>query len=159
MPTFFHLHLILKTHLDVGFTDFAANVVANYFNHYIPKAIDLAARMRESGSADRFIWTTGSWLIYEYLEQASPAERQRMETAIANGDIAWHALPFTTHSENMNPGLFRFGLSLSQELDRRFGKHTIAAKMTDVPGHTRGIIQLLHEAGVQFLHIGVNGAS
>jgi hypothetical protein len=153
------IHLIFKTHLDVGFTDFAANVVANYFNHYIPKAIQLAARQRESGSADRFVWTTGSWLIYEYLEQAGSADRQRMEQAIAAGDIAWHALPFTTHSENMDPGLFRFGLSLSQELDRRFGKHTIAAKMTDVPGHTRGIVPLLAEAGVQFLHIGVNAAS
>jgi hypothetical protein len=153
------VHLIFKTHLDIGFTDFAANVVDSYFNHYIPKAIALAARLRETGSPDRFIWTTGSWLIYEYLEQAGAAERRRMEAAIASGDIAWHALPFTTHSENIDPSLFRFGLELSRQLDRRFGRRTIAAKMTDVPGHTCGIIQLLVEAGVQFLHIGVNGAS
>lgn len=153
------IHVIFKTHLDVGFTDFAANVVANYFNVYIPKAIQLAEKMREDGSVDRFVWTTGSWLIYEYLEKAGPNERKRMEAAISHGDIAWHALPFTTHSENMDASLFRFGLSLSAELDRRFGKHTIAAKMTDVPGHTRGIVPLLAEAGVQFLHIGVNHAS
>lgn len=153
------IHIIFKTHLDVGFTDFAANVVANYFNLYIPKAIQLARQARESGSPDRFIWTTGSWLIYEYLERANPAERNQMEKAITQGDIVWHALPFTTHSENMDASLFRFGLSLSAELDRRFGKHTIAAKMTDVPGHTRGIVPLLAEAGVQFLHIGVNHAS
>lgn len=153
------IHVIFKTHLDVGFTDFATNVVANYFNVYIPKAIQLAETMRQSGSPDRFIWTTGSWLIYEYLEKAGAAERKLMETAIARGDIAWHALPFTTHSENMDASLFRFGLSLSAALDRRFDKHTIAAKMTDVPGHTRGIVPLLAEAGVQFLHIGVNQAS
>jgi len=55
--------------------------------------------------------------------------------------------------------LFEFGLSLSQELDARFGRQTIAAKMTDVPGHTRGIVPLLAQAGVKFLHIGVNPAS
>ena len=153
------IHVIFKTHLDVGFTDFSAKVVENYFNVYIPKAIRLAENMRQSGSPDRFIWTTGSWLIYRYLERANQAERKLMETAIANGDIAWHALPFTTHSENMDASLFRFGLSLSAELDQRFGKHTLAAKMTDVPGHTRGIVPLLAEAGVQFLHIGVNHAS
>ncbi len=153
------IHLIFKTHLDVGFTDFAANVVNNYINQYIPKAIALAQHLRETESSDRFIWTTGSWLIYEYLEQAKDAERRRMEEAISAGDIRWHALPFTTHSENMDVNLFRFGLSLSQKLDRRFGKQTIAAKMTDVPGHTRGIVPLLEEAGVKFLHIGVNGAS
>jgi hypothetical protein len=30
--------------------------------------------------------------------------------------------------------------------------------MTDVPGHTRAIVPLLHEAGIEFLHIGVNPA-
>ena len=31
--------------------------------------------------------------------------------------------------------------------------------MTDVPGHTLGIVPLLAEAGVRFLHLGVNTAS
>ncbi len=153
------IHLIFKTHLDVGFTDFSSKVVENYFQHYIPAAINLAQRLRLAGSPDRFVWTTGSWLIYEYLDQASPKERKIMETAIAAGDIAWHGLPFTTHSELMDASLFRFGLSLSQSLDRRFGRRTLAAKMTDVPGHTRAIVPRLAEAGIEFLHIGVNAAS
>jgi len=152
------IHLVFKTHLDVGFTDYAAQVVRNYFKKYIPAALRVARELRQAGN-DRFIWTTGSWLIYEYLEQAAPAERQEMEEGILAGDIAWHALPFTTHTELMDAGLFRFGLSLSQALDKRFGRHTIAAKMTDVPGHTRAIIPLLAEAGVVFLHIGVNPGS
>ncbi len=82
-----------------------------------------------------------------------------MEEGILAGDIAWHALPFTTHTELMDAELFRFGLSLSQSLDARFGRRTIAAKLTDVPGHTRAIIPLLAEAGVVFLHIGVNPGS
>src|SRR5689334_23954294 len=51
--------------------------------------------------SQRYVWTTGSWLVYEYLEQATPEERTRMEKAVAAGDIAWHALPFTwqTRSE------------------------------------------------------------
>jgi len=153
------IHLIFKTHLDVGFTDFAAAVTHNYFKKYIPTALRVAREMRDSGCEDRFVWTTGSWLIYEFLEQASPAERADMEAGILAGDIAWHALPFTTHTELMDAELFRFGLSLSQSLDARYGRHTTAAKMTDVPGHTRAIIPLLAEAGVQFLHIGVNPGS
>lgn len=153
------VHVIFKTHLDVGFTDFSANVISNYFRSYIPKAIELAEELRKNESQSRFTWTTGSWLIYEYLEQAETKERKHMERAILQGDITWHALPFTVHSENMGPSLFQYGLSLSQRLDQRFGKKTISAKMTDVPGHTRGIIPLRANSGVQFLHIGVNGAS
>lgn len=153
------IHLIFKTHLDVGFTGYAADVVRTYFEKYIPTALHTALEIRQSGRPERFIWTTGSWLIYEYLEQATPEQRQEMESAILAGDIIWHALPFTTHTELMDVKLFRAGLSISQELDRRFGKHTIAAKLTDVPGHTRGIVPLLTEAGVRFFHVGVNSGS
>ena len=153
------VHLIFKTHLDVGYTDFAQAVIQHYYTHFIPQALNLAEKLRQAGGAERFVWTTGSWLIYTYLEQASPTERQRMEEAILAGDIAWHGLPFTSYSEMMDESLYRHGLSLSQRLDQRFDRHTIAAKMTDVPGHTRAMVPLLAEAGIQFLHIGVNAAS
>jgi hypothetical protein len=68
-------------------------------------------------------------------------------------------LPFTTHTELMSPALFAAGLSFAQDLDARFGRKTIAAKMTDVPGHTLGMVPLLAAAGVRFLHLGVNTAS
>ncbi|MDB5059650.1 MAG: hypothetical protein JWO59_3122, partial [Chloroflexi bacterium] len=153
------VHLIFKTHLDLGFTDFARNVMARYRSDYIPRALQLARSLRESVAQDRFVWTTGSWLIDEYLRQGTAEERRQMESGIAAGDIAWHGLPCTFHSELADPSLFRFGLGISQNLDRQFGKHTIAAKMTDVPGHTRGIVPLLVEAGIRFLHIGVNPAA
>ncbi len=154
-----NVYIIFKTHLDIGFTDYAANVVENYFENYIPLAIELAGRLRERQGPERFVRTTGSWLIYEFLEKASPTKKAAMEHAIVRGDIAWHGLPFTTHTELMDGNLFKFGLSLSQKLDRRFGKKTIAAKMTDVPGHTRAIIPYLADAGIEYLHIGVNPAS
>jgi hypothetical protein len=82
-----------------------------------------------------------------------------MEQAIARGDIAWHALPFTWQSEMMSQSMIEGGLGLSQALDKRFGKETRGAKMTDVPGHTRGLISPLAKHGVGFLEIGVNGGS
>ena len=86
----------------------------------------------------RYVWTTGSWLLYEYLEQASPADRKTMEEAIARGDIAWHALPFTWQTEMLSQSLIEGSLGLSRVLDERFGKVTTGAKMTDVPGtHAR----------------------
>lgn len=59
----------------------------------------------------------------------------------------------------MNRDLLETNLRLFRKLDRKYGKHTIAAKMTDVPGHTRSIITPMYEAGIRFLHIGVNPAS
>lgn len=153
-----HIHLIFKTHFDFGFTDFARSVQDQYFKTFIPQVLAQAKKLREAGK-DRYIWTTGAWLIDRFLEESDTANRQRMEAAIEAGDIAWHALPFTLHSELLDASLFKHGLTISQRLDARFGKKTIAAKMTDVPGHTRGIVSLLAGAGVEFLHIGVNEAA
>src|SRR5260370_41493041 len=86
--------VMFNCHFDAGFVDTQTAVVHRYFTEYFPRAIDLAGQLRKSGS-HRYVWTTGSWLLYEYLEQAKPAEGARMEKAISEGDIAWHALPFT----------------------------------------------------------------
>ena len=150
--------VMFKCHLDVGFVDTQANIIRRYFEEFFPKAIETAAAMRQAGS-DRYIWTTGSWLVYEYLDKVKGAPRQQMERAISDGSIAWHALPFTWQTELMDRSLIAGGLSLSGSLDRRFGRKTTGAKMTDVPGHTRAIVGALAEHGVKFLDIGVNSAS
>ncbi len=153
------VHAVFKTHLDVGFTDSARSVVQAYFTDFIPRALEVAAELRRRGGSERLSWTTGSWLIHQFLEQASTEQRRCMDDAIEAGDVTWHALPLTFHSEYMDASLFRFGLRLSAELDQRYGRRTIAAKMTDVPGHTRSIVPLLDDAGIEFLHLGVNPAS
>ena len=153
------VHLIFKTHLDVGFTNLASKVIRIYMEEFIPGALSLSENMRQTNQKDRFVWTTGSWLIHEFLEKADLQNRKRMEKAIEYGDIVWHGLPFTLHSELADPSLYDLGIQLSVGLDKRFGKKTIAAKMTDVPGHTRGIVPILAKNGIEFLHIGDNPAS
>src|SRR5207244_10706078 len=87
------------------------------------------------------------------------ADRKRMEQAIARGDIAWHALPFTWQTELLSGSMITGAIGFSKSLDGRFGRRTTGAKMTDVPGHSRGLIAPLAASGVTFLDIGVNAAS
>ncbi|HEY2001775.1 MAG TPA: DUF5054 domain-containing protein [Acidobacteriaceae bacterium] len=150
--------VVFKCHLDVGFTDTQAAVMRKYFDVYYPQAIETCAALRRAGG-DRYTWTTGSWLLYEYLEQATAEQHRAMEQAIAVGDISWHALPFSWQTEMLDRSMIEGALGLSRSLDARFGHNTIAAKMSDVPGHTRGIIAPLAAAGISLLDIGVNGAS
>jgi hypothetical protein len=150
--------VMFKCHLDVGFVDTQAAVIKTYFEKHFPHAIQIANTLRNAGE-ERYVWTTGSWLLYEYLEQAGAQERKRMEQAIAAGDLAWHALPFTWQTELLNRSAITGAIGFSKSLDRRFGRKTTGAKMTDVPGHSRGLIGPLAENGVTFLDIGVNAAS
>jgi hypothetical protein len=82
-----------------------------------------------------------------------------MERAIERGDFVWHGLPFSTHSELIDRSLFRLGTAYAAILDRRFGRKTLAGKMTDVPGHSRGVVPVMAEAGLELLHIGANTGS
>jgi hypothetical protein len=157
-PAINRVLVMFKCHFDAGFIDTQAHVVRRYFAQYFPQAIRTAQQMRQAGS-DHYVWTTGSWLLYEYLEQAGAEDRRRMEQAISDGDIAWHALPFSWQTEMLDRSLISGSLSLSHSLDHRFGRATTGAKMTDVPGHTRGLISPLADHGVNFLDIGVNGGS
>ena len=143
--------------MDLGFTDYAKNVIERYRSQFIPAAVELARKL--NGKEKKFIWTTGSFLIRDSLRNASIKNQKALDEAIKKGDIAWHALPFTTHTELATKELFGYGLSISRELDKKYKKRTFAAKMTDVPGHTIAMLPLLWAAGIRFLHIGVNNAS
>lgn len=143
--------VLFKTHLDVGFTDYSKNIINNYLNVFIPNAIRVGYELR--GSNTPFIWTVGSWMIWKALKEDKTGT---VEQAVRDGILNWHGLPFTTHTELLTPELFEFGLNISAELDKKFGRKTIGAKMTDVPGHTKGMISLMQKKGLEFLHIGVN---
>lgn len=146
--------MIFKTHLDIGFTDFAENVIDNYLNSYIPNAIRVGYELKDTDTP--FKWSVGSWMINRALKNDSSGIVDR---AIRDGILNWHGLPFTSHTELMSPELFEYGLELSKKLDERFERKTVGAKMTDVPGHTKGMIPHMCRAGIKFLHLGVNPAT
>ena len=152
------VYVVFKTHLDVGFTDLSSVVIQRYITEFIPKALDVSEKLRAENASEKYVWTTGAWLIWKYLHTASPEEVKRLEAAIGRGDIVWNSVPYTVESESMNLDLFETSLLLSHKLDEKYGKKTIAAKMTDVPGHTRSIVSPMSRAGIRFLHIGVNPA-
>ena len=66
--------VVSKTHLDVGYTDYAKNVLDRYVDSFIPGAVELAFALN-TAEQKRFVWTTGSYLIDYYL--AMPRRTRR----------------------------------------------------------------------------------
>jgi len=146
--------VLFKTHLDIGFTDFSKNIIDKYLYKSIPQAIEVGYELK--GTDTEFVWTLGAWMVNEALKHD---ETGIVDKAIRDGIIVWHALPFTTHTELMSPKLFEETLKISQKLDEKYNKKTTASKMTDVPGHTMGMIPIMNKYGIKFMHIGVNPAT
>ena len=89
------VYVVFKTHLDVGFTDLSSVVTQRYITEFIPKALDVSEKLRAENTEEKYIWTTGAWLIWKYLHTAPPEDVKRLEAAIRRGDIVWNALPYT----------------------------------------------------------------
>lgn len=152
------VHVVSKTHLDLGFTDFGENIRRKYIEEFIPSAISLAEKVN-APDEKKFIWTTGSWILKEALSDSDETRKNNLIKALKDGNIVPHGLPFTTHSELFDEDTFDYGLSIVEELDEIREKKTVAAKMTDVPGHTVSLVPILAKHGIKLLHIGVNGFS
>ncbi|NCA68121.1 MAG: DUF5054 domain-containing protein, partial [Clostridia bacterium] len=150
--------IVSKTHLDLGFTDYASVIREKYLNDFIPAAIEIASAVNDN-IHKRFVWTTGSWLLNQALSFGSDELKVSLAAALKRGDIVAHAYPFTTHTELLDSDTLEYGLSLIDNIDKVSGIKTISAKMTDVPGHTSALVPYLAKKGIKLLHIGVNGAS
>lgn len=153
------IFVVFKTHVDIGFTGLVEEVLDSYARVMIPRAVD-ACRDSRGAPGRRFAWTLPAWPLTDSMArlQGSPLGEE-LEKLVAEGRIAWHALPFTTHTELFGLEDFIRGLYTGRALGERFGRRAVAAKMTDVPGHTWILPTLLASAGVHFLHLGCNACS
>jgi hypothetical protein len=154
------IFVVFKTHFDLGFTGLVSEVIESYVQQMIPRALDACRRTASLGAGHAFTWTLPGWPLTQALQKlAGTPVGAELEKMTAAGRIAWHALPFTTHTELFGLEDFIRGLYVGRALRERFGRAPIAAKMTDVPGHTWILPTVLAAAGVRFLHLGCNACS
>ncbi len=156
-----HVWVVFKTHLDIGYTDTIEAVLEKYRVGMMDSALQVIDASRGLPPAERFAWTLAGWPLTHVLgPRQEPARRARIEQAVREGAIAFHALPFTTHTETLDLEDLVRGLGFSSRLSRQYARPLpISAKMTDVPCHSWVMPTLLANAGVKFLQIGCNHTS
>ena len=78
------VHVVYKTHLDIGFTNTGKNVLQKYAEEYIPRSVKLALELNKPEDK-KFVWTLGSYLIDYYLKNADSIHQEELEEAIEKG--------------------------------------------------------------------------
>ena len=155
--------IVFKTHFDIGYTDMASNVVQRYRTTMIDQALAVVDQNRDLPPDRQFVWTLPGWPLSRILADwpgQTAARQQRLRDAFQQGRFVVHALPFTTHTELLEPEDLVRGLRFASTLCRQAGLPLPRdAKMTDVPSHSWMLPTLLRQAGVDFLHLGCNAAS
>jgi glycosyl hydrolase family 38 len=160
-PQLKRIVVVFKTHFDIGYTALASEVVERYQTSMIDKALAVCDHAAELPAEHRFAWTVPGWPMSKILWPGqTPERRTRLDRAIAEGRLVWHALPGTTHTESLDLEDFVRGMGFSSRLSRQYGMPLVRdAKMTDVPSHCWILPTILKHSGVDFLHLGCNSAS
>ena len=160
-PNLEEVIIVTKCHLDVGYTHTVPELVKLYRTSYMDKALALFDSDRTMPPDLRVRWTLPAWLTDAILNgQYSPERRAKIEDAVRQRRLMWHALPFTSETEASDAEELVRMFSYGSNLSRKFGFDLPRyAKQTDVPEHAWVMPTLLAHAGVKFLHLGSNPCS
>ncbi len=155
--------IVFKTHFDIGYTDFASNVVSRYRTSMIDAALNVVDQNAKLPADQQFVWTIPGWpatrITMDWPGQ-TPDRHSKILKAFTDGRFVVHGLPFTTHTEVLEMEELVRALGYSASLCSQLGLPLPRdAKMTDVPSHTWLLPTVLKQAGIDFLHLGCNAAS
>jgi hypothetical protein len=93
--------VVFKTHFDIGYTALAREVVQNYRTSMIDRALAVCDQTRALPQEQQFVWTVPGWPMHQILWPGQePDRRRRIEAAIGEGRLVWHALPGSLHTES-----------------------------------------------------------
>lgn len=153
--------LSFKTHFDIGFTHPAPEIVNTYRTTMIDKALNIIEKSQKLPPEQHFAWTIPSWVMYQILWPGQDAVRRaRIVKAVKDGGLVVHALPVTLETESLELNDLVEGLSINKKVAGMLRiPMSRAGKMTDVPSHSWILPTLLKNAGIDFMHIGVNSCN
>jgi Glycosyl hydrolases family 38 N-terminal domain len=152
------IFLIHHSHLDIGYTDPQARVLAHHLS-YLDSAVDYADATEGWPDASRFRWNVeANWPLQRWLAVRPVSAKARFLELVRQGLIEVAALPFTMHLEALSVDELSRQLAFADELRERHEVDVVTAMQTDVPGATACLPGLLADAGVRYLDVAHNWA-
>ena len=143
--------VVCKTHFDIGYTHRVDELISFYRTAMIDKALAIMEDSEELPPEQQFVWTTPAWVMSKVLEDwdgQTPERKKKLEEAFKSGRFVAHSLPFTSHSDIMNPEEFARGTQYSSFVSKKYELPlSYDAKVTDVASHSNTLATGLANSG------------
>jgi len=154
-------YVAFQTHLDLGWTDRAANVVASLKKMTSEDAVRICRQFADNDPGRRFVWTCECSEALRYAWDGCDVDRRKdLLWCVERGLIECCVLPFSFHSSIMSRDLMQRAIRRSFDLRREMGlENTLdlsVAQQNDVMGHSWVLPDLLAEANVRRAILGHN---
>jgi len=135
-PRIENVIIVSKTHLDVGYHGRPQTIVDRYRTDMIDQALAICDETRALSEKERFRWTLPAWVFGKLTWSGQePAHLARLEAAIRDDLLVWHALPFTVHTEATDLESLARGLGHATRLSMTYGKLPVGSRI--LPGRAR----------------------
>lgn len=143
------------SHLDIGYTH-AQPILLELQKKYIDQALQLCQSTEDWAEENKFRWTCeSSYPVLRWLEDATDKQMKQFGRYLHSGQISlsasfMHTTPLVTAEQTIRM------LQPIKELRSRFGIDIKTAIHHDVNGQPWPYSQMLLDAGVEFLIMGIN---
>jgi alpha-mannosidase len=150
------MYFLSHSHVDIGYTQLQTDVLKKQMQN-LEIAQDLAKKTAGNPPGEQFKWNAEVlWPIDNYLRLASPEKQQVLIEAIKAGQIDLDAFYGNELTALCRPEELVRLVDAAGRIGKRCGVKVETAMISDVPGYTWGIVQVLASAGVKYFSVGPN---
>lgn len=154
--TYRELDLIHHAHTDIGYSHLQQEVIKIHVQN-IRRALHLIEKTKNYPEGSRFVWNIESaWAAENFLQEATPKERQDFFTAVKNRQIFLSATYANILSGLCTPEEMNWITEYARMLRKEENLPINAAMLSDVPGMSWSMVPALAKNGIRYFSNGPN---
>ncbi len=150
------LNFIHNSHTDIGYSNIQPEIVKIH-NKNIDDALRMIDKTKYYPEAAKFKWNVESlWAVENYLQQATPAQKEKFIAAVKEGSIGLSGLYANILTGMSEPEETFHYTDYAEKLRKEFRFTINSAMISDVPGYAWTTVTALVKGGVKYFSSGPN---
>jgi hypothetical protein len=149
------VHVVQLSHHDAGYTDLPSRVLKEHYE-MLDKAIDMAESTEDFPDDAKFrIVIEQAWSIDRFIKNAPDSRKAKMIELLRSGRFELTALFGNMTTEICGHEVLARSVYHAFGLQRKYGIPIVSAEHNDITGISRGLSQVLTEAGIKIFCPGI----
>ncbi len=150
------VYLIPFSHTDVGYTAPVPEVIEQHHS-YLDSVLTYIQQTVANEPGSRFKWTVEiTWPLESYIENRSAAVIESLMSNVHRGNIEIGAMHFSLQTDLCAPEELVRSLYFSHDLSRQYNLPVRTAMISDTPGFSWSLAQILPQSDIPYLAMAMN---
>ncbi len=150
------IYIVPHSHTDIGYTHLQPEVEQRQMEN-LSKGMAFAEKTASYPEGARFVWNVEVlWAADLFLQRMEAPRRAAFDKAVKAGQVGLNGLYLNILSGLARPEELVQSARFGTQLSERLGVKIDTAMISDIPGHTWGLVPALAQAGIRYLSTSPN---